>query len=191
MYPVRRIRFKAYVSRPAERGPAPLAGLKFKVALGITSMSSSTPNTNNTSLAARDFAAYWGPVALCMLAIFYFSAQGSLGQMSGPPLFQAARKSAHVFEFGLLALLLGRALIFTWRGAALTRALVSRAWLAGVVLSSLYATTDEFHQSFVPHREGRIQDVLLDTLSAVAALGLWYLFRARQLEPRQPLPEDQ
>src|SRR5438105_3572816 len=115
-------------------------------------MSSSTPNTNNTSLAAREFAAYWGPVALCTLAIFYFSAQSSLGQMSGPPLFRAARKCAHVFEYGLLALLLGRALIYTWRGherqrgSAFSRALLSRVWLVGVVVSSLYAITDEFHQ---------------------------------------------
>jgi len=153
----------------------------------------STPNNNTTSLAIRDVASYWTPVAICMLAIFYFSSQSSLGQMSGPPLFQAARKSGHVFEYGLLALLLGRALFHTWRarGEALTQSLLSRAWLVGVALSCLYAMTDEFHQTFVPHREGHLQDVLLDTLSAVGALGLWYLFRTRQLKPRQPLVEEQ
>jgi VanZ family protein len=155
-------------------------------------MSTNTHNTNNTSLPVREATIYWGPALLWMLAIFFLSAQSSLGEMTGSPAFMVARKSGHIFEYAVLALLLGRALLYTWRsrGEALSRALLSRAWLMGAVLSALYAMTDEFHQTFVPHRGGRIEDVLLDALSAVAALGVGYRLRSRQLEPRGPRSED-
>ena len=123
-----------------------------------------------------------------MLAIFYLSAQSALGEMSGPPALMVARKFGHIFEYAALALLLGRALLYTWRtrGTALSVSLLSRAWAVGAVLSSLYAMTDEFHQTFVPKRGGRVEDVVLDTLSAVAALGFWYRQKVRQLESRGP-----
>jgi VanZ family protein len=128
-----------------------------------------------------------------MLVIFYLSAQSALGAMDGPPAFMVARKFGHIFEYAVLALLLGRALMYSWRvrGQALSNSLLLRAWLIGAGLCALYAVTDEFHQTFVPERGGRPEDVLLDTLSAVAVLGAWYLLRSRQLAPREPAPEDQ
>lgn len=97
--------------------------------------------------------------------------------MQGPPILQALRKSAHVFEYGLLGLLFGRALLAMWtaRGAAVTRAMMLRIWQAGTFLSALYAATDEIHQSFVPLREFRLTDILIDSLSALAALGVAYI----------------
>jgi VanZ family protein len=123
-----------------------------------------------------------------MLAIFYLSAQSALGEMTGPPVLMVARKCGHIFEYAALALLLGRALLYTWRthASALSSALLSRVWGVGVALAALYAMTDEFHQTFVPKRGGRVEDVVLDTLSAVAALGFWYRWKARQLESPGP-----
>jgi|tagenome__1003787_1003787.scaffolds.fasta_scaffold20642766_1 VanZ family protein len=140
-------------------------------------------STYQNSFQVRETTIYWGPVALWMLLIFVLSAQSSLGEMHGPPLFQVSRKIGHVIEYAVMALLVGRGLIYTWRsrGEALSRRLLMRTWLVGVALCALYAMTDEFHQTFVPFRGGRIEDVVLDTLSAMAALGLWYRFRSRQL----------
>jgi len=38
------------------------------------------------------------------------------------------------------------------------------------VLSALYAASDEFHQTFVPGRAGRLLDVVVDWLGAGLAL---------------------
>jgi VanZ family protein len=126
----------------------------------------------------------WWPVILWMALIFFFSAQSSLGDMSMPPYLAALRKTGHIAEYAVLALLLGRALATSWQaqGHRPSRALLQRAWWLGVTVASLYAVTDEFHQTFVPKRGGHVGDVLIDVLSATAALGIWYLVRVRKLQ---------
>ena len=44
--------------------------------------------------------------------------------------------------------------------------------LAAVLLTSLYAATDEFHQRFTPGRMSDVQDWLADTLGSVVAVTL-------------------
>lgn len=88
---------------------------------------------------------------------------GSLSAQSAYWLEWILRKSAHLASFALLALLLAWAL-----GALLDR---RRAlWLA-LGLTLLYAISDEVHQTFVPGRQGRWWDVLIDTAGAALALG--------------------
>jgi VanZ family protein len=89
------------------------------------------------------------------------------------------RKCGHVAEYAVLALLLWRALRRPGQpGSAPWR--WSDAGLA-LALAALYAASDEFHQSFVPSRQGCVQDVLLDTASAgLALLGLWAAGRLRK-----------
>jgi VanZ family protein len=115
-----------------------------------------------------------------MAAIFYVSAQNTWTVFDGPPPVKLARKSGHIFEYAVLGLLVGRALLWTWtrNGEPVTRALMARVWAVGVVLCTLYAMTDEWHQAFVPLRVGYGWDVLVDALSAAAALGVWYIVRA-------------
>ena len=54
-------------------------------------------------------------------------------------------------------------------------------WLQAVAagwLAVLYAATDEFHQTFVPSREGCIRDVAIDSCGvALALLALWLCCR--------------
>ena len=130
--------------------------------------------------AAAGVVAYWGPVVLCMAAIFYVSAQNTWTVFQGPPPVRLMRKSGHIFEYAVLALLVGRALLWTWTrgGEAVTRALLSRVWVVGVLVCAVYAVTDEWHQLFVPLRVGYVWDVAVDALSAAAALGIWYIVRA-------------
>jgi VanZ family protein len=134
------------------------------------------------AMRARDIVLLWGPVLACMAAIYYVSSLNTWTTIDGPPLYRALRKSGHIFEYAALALLIGRALERTWtsRGEALTRALLARVWWVGVTLATLYALTDEFHQSFVPRRGSHLADVAIDALSATAALGIWYIVRIRQ-----------
>ncbi|MFZ5824200.1 MAG: VanZ family protein [Bacillota bacterium] len=85
------------------------------------------------------------------------------------------RKSAHLFSYGLLAVLLGWA-FFPWLDRR-------RSFWAALVVTVLFAISDEYHQSFVPNREGRWYDVAIDTVGAV--LGL-LLLRPRRQPTRSP-----
>lgn len=67
------------------------------------------------------------------------------------------RKGAHITEFAVLGVL--------------TSLLISqyidkrRIWYpASIVCSVIYASTDEFHQLFVPGRGGQVRDVLIDSI---------------------------
>ncbi len=139
------------------------------------------PGTN----LLRDLLIAWLPVLAWMALIFYLSAQGSLGGQKWPPIFQALRKSAHIVEYGTLGVLAARAIVLTVRarGETLTRTLYLRAWWLGAAFSTLYALTDEFHQSFVPGRGAHIEDVLIDALSAIGITGIWYIWRNRTSKP--------
>lgn len=74
------------------------------------------------------------------------------------------RKTAHLSEYGVLAVL--------WRRAA------GRSWVA-LALAVLTASVDEFRQLFAPGREGSVYDVLLDGTGAAAALALVSALRSR------------
>jgi len=85
------------------------------------------------------------------------------------------RKSAHVTEYAIFALLAARALIGSFRP------LLARRWfvICCFLLAAL-ATTDEYHQSFVPSRTAAITDVLIDIsggLVALMTLALWRRWR--------------
>jgi VanZ family protein len=88
-----------------------------------------------------------------------------------PELVQVAhfliRKAAHVFEYGVLAILWRRATGGTWSALA---------------LAVLTASLDEFRQSFIPTRTGSVYDVLLDGTGAAAALLVVSARRARPWE---------
>ena len=106
-----------------------------------------------------------------------------LAQLPVQDLCCSRRRSLGALDQLRIALLLGRAFVWTWtrRGDTVTKALLGRAWAAGAVVCAAYAMTDELHQLFVPKRVGYVWDVIVDALSAVAALGLWYIVRGRSL----------
>lgn len=104
----------------------------------------------------------WLPLIAWMGLIFYLSAQPDFPH----PEVDWARKvfsnGAHLFVFGVLAVLWARAL------GARRRDL----WIA-LALTVLYALSDEFHQAFVPGRTPDPLDVLVDALGAAVGLALW------------------
>ena len=71
------------------------------------------------------------------------------------------RKTGHVVEYAVLALL--------WR-RALAGPDAPAPWRWPLALAVLTAGLDELHQAFTPTREGRLADVLLDSGAAAAAL---------------------
>lgn len=71
------------------------------------------------------------------------------------------RKTGHVVEYAVLALL--------WR-RALAGPDASAPWRWPLALTVLTAGLDEVHQAITPTREGRVTDVMLDGSAAAAAL---------------------
>jgi VanZ family protein len=45
-----------------------------------------------------------------------------------------------------------------------------RPYLWAILLTILYAVSDEYHQTFVPGRNGQLADVLIDSLGGLIAL---------------------
>jgi VanZ family protein len=79
------------------------------------------------------------------------------------------KKSAHMFVYFVLTILLYRALRLSGVGKK------QAAWMS-VIFAILYGASDEFHQSFTPGREPTLRDVIFDTIGSVIAIySLWRL----------------
>jgi VanZ family protein len=73
------------------------------------------------------------------------------------------RKSAHMTEYAIFALLLFNMLCaFGLKGR--------RRFPIALLLVFCYAATDEFHQLYVPGRSGQFTDVLIDTAGGLVML---------------------
>jgi VanZ family protein len=85
------------------------------------------------------------------------------------------RKSGHVVGYAILSTLLFRAWRATWPG--LDNVKWKPRWAAIAILGTAFvASLDEWHQSFIPSRTGRWQDVVLDTCAGIAAQILIFLW---------------
>jgi VanZ family protein len=106
------------------------------------------------------FIKLWVPVFVWAGLIFYLS---SIPQLTtGWGVYDLVlRKIAHITEYFILVLLLYRA----FRGSFNLTSFYLLFWSS--ILSFLYAVSDEIHQAFVPTREARIGDVLIDTLGII------------------------
>ncbi|MCY6957018.1 VanZ family protein [Clostridium brassicae] len=76
------------------------------------------------------------------------------------------RKVAHFTEFLILYVFLYNALSESYTN--------KKALVIAIVFTFLYACSDEFHQTFIPGREGRFRDVLIDTSGGIAAFMYFY-----------------
>jgi VanZ family protein len=122
----------------------------------------------------------WIPVVLWCLVIFCFSEFslftgentkrmleavlsylpfGADGDDTSSPLNFIIRKLSHLTEFGILAVLV-------WRALEPKRRAYVGAWL----FATVYAVTDEWHQSFEQGRTATPKDVAIDSCGALIAL---------------------
>ena len=114
----------------------------------------------------------WAPVAGWAALIFILSAQPGLTFVPDAGLDFVVRKIGHMAVFGILALLL-------WRALADTTGL-RRPWLWAIVLAVAYAATDELHQGVVAGRHPSGVDVAIDATGVVLAVFAVRLIRARR-----------
>jgi len=102
----------------------------------------------------------WLPALFVMALIFIFSSQPGDRLPNFLDWDYVVKKTSHVVVYGLLALsylhLFGYERKYYWL-----------AW----AMALLYAGTDEFHQSFIPHRTATLFDALIfDDFGAAIAL---------------------
>jgi VanZ family protein len=108
---------------------------------------------------------FWLPAILVMGVIFVLSAQSGLRVSEDADVERPIRATGHLLAYATLAGLLLVAL--SWgRRPRLRDALIAFG------LAFLYALSDEWHQSFVPDRTGRLDDVVTDTIGALIGLAL-------------------
>lgn len=111
---------------------------------------------------------YWAPVLAYAALIFYLSSLPYPGKDLPSAFGDVNDKVIHCVEYGVLAVLVYRAL--RW-GAGPQWA--ARAWWAAVIIAVLYGVSDELHQSFVPPREMDPYDLVADSVGAFAGTMLW------------------
>lgn len=107
----------------------------------------------------------WAPPLLWAIVIFLFS---SLSIHPATQIYWQdflIKKTAHVVEYGILAILLYRAL----RREGVSQA---NAGLIAILVAIVYGASDEFHQGFTPGREPRVRDVAFDTIGAIGGVYL-------------------
>ena len=113
----------------------------------------------------------WVPVITWMAVIFFFSSQHKVSVSEDSLINFLFFKTLHVLEYYLLYFLSYRAVRNTWNKQT------TGVWyMTAFVLTVIYAVTDEIHQVYVPTREGRLRDVIIDTGGAVLSwLTLWII----------------
>ena len=83
------------------------------------------------------------------------------------------RKCAHVSEFFILGILVIN---------LISKYNVKYSYLISFIVCVLYASSDEFHQLFVPGRSAQVTDVLIDLIGVVLGLLLVFLIRCFRKE---------
>lgn len=139
----------------------------------------------------------WLPVIAWMILIFWFSSMPAvvsdqksqfvinvfkalglnLNGVFGDLADFVVRKSAHFSEYFIFFLLFYNAYRFSFTK--------KRALFLSLLSVFLYACTDEFHQLFVPGREGRFRDVLIDTSGGAIAMLFCYIFGVKKASKSQ------
>ncbi len=133
----------------------------------------------------RQWLWQWVPVGLWLGVVILESTSWLSSQNTGQLLYSLAtavfghidrhkfevfhavlRKCGHFVGYGMLAVLIFRALRATTAGTV-------RQWsTVALVLTMVVAALDEWHQSFLPARSGNFHDVILDTLGGICMLAL-------------------
>ncbi len=104
--------------------------------------------------------------AAYIFAIFFLADSGAASQIGEFNPYSLL----HIPLYGILALLILLSLS-TGKGRYTPKRLIASGFVAGIV-----GALDEFHQTFIPARDGSLGDVLLDVLGVAIALTVFQRF---------------
>ena len=120
------------------------------------------------------------PVILWMGVIFTGSSIGSFPRVGGDATDAIVHRTVHLMEFAILGGLVLRAV---GDGRLLTR----RAFVATLIIVTLYGVSDEFHQRFTPGRSSELSAVAFDAVGGLIGAGT---YRWRQHPGRKAAPSS-
>lgn len=102
---------------------------------------------------------------LWILSSFGIDVNGIFGELAN----FVVRKCAHFLEYMILAFLVVNVVktYFVFKVSS----------ILSVIFVFLYACTDEFHQMFIPGREGAFRDVMIDTCGGITLILLYSLIK--------------
>jgi VanZ family protein len=103
----------------------------------------------------------WLPLLLAMGVIFFASHQPSFDLPNFGTWDLGMKKLGHFVAYGTLALLALRAVLDG-----------KRPYLTAILIVFFYSLSDEFHQTFIPGRNGTLVDVAIDMSGALSSLWL-------------------
>jgi VanZ family protein len=107
------------------------------------------------------------PALIWMLVIFYFSSRQTTGIGGDSYWFRfVILKSFHLIEYAILVILLF---------------LVVKKYKFLILISYLYALSDEFHQYFVPGRSAHFRDTFFDLTGIFIGILLIKLFQKKPI----------
>ncbi len=124
----------------------------------------------------------------CLLTIAYAATifLVSSKDTSKVPLFPHVDKVIHGIEFGILSTLICWSISSGHIGAKSIYRIV-----LPITLASIYGATDEYHQSFTPHRSVEFLDWVADTTGATIACFTWQALVYRQRTKEKSLAMDE
>ncbi len=122
----------------------------------------------NSGITLKRFFYYWLPLLCFMALIFFFSSLSGSSLSNFGSLDVLIKKGIHVTEYAILYFLLFRAFQSFMS--------VRKALTISAVIALLYAISDEYHQTFIPLREGTARDVIIDSIG----IFLMYLYLRRK-----------
>lgn len=120
----------------------------------------------------------WLPTLGLMGLIFVLSSQSGLAISEDVSVDRPLRGLAHLASYATLAALLLFALSGGWRPTL-------GASLIALAVAVLYGAGDELHQSLVPTRNGRVDDLVIDAIGALVGIGVGYVVLARRSSRRE------
>lgn len=114
---------------------------------------------------------------LIMLLIWSFSAQnGESSDSLSIPLAAklgltngVVRKIAHFLIYALL----GAALVNYFRSINDKKFPTLKPLILSIFIAIIYSSIDEYHQSFIPERDGNPIDIVIDSLGAIAGISAY------------------
>jgi len=116
----------------------------------------------------------WLPWLLVMGVIFFASHQPATDLPNFGLWDVFYKKTGHFLGYAGLALLALRA-VLDW----------PRPYLTAFIIVFLFSISDEFHQTFIPGRNGTPADVFIDMCGALTCLGLFH-WRLQKQNTRLP-----
>jgi len=114
------------------------------------------------------FLFYWLPPFVWIGFIFYLSSRSGIFITKEFFWDFIIFKTFHMIEYAILNFLFFRA----FYGLRNKSTDLNKIMIYSFILAIVYASADEYHQTFVPSREGKLRDVIIDSVGA----GLMYIY---------------